>query len=1090
MSEERLVDERERRRATNDLDSSLCVEAGAGTGKTTLLVDRYLSIISSGGARCVEIVAITFTEKAAGEMKYRLRREIASRIRTEGIDPDARSRLEEAYLELERAPISTIHAFAAMILREHPLEAGVDPFFGQLDAIAGPLFLDQCWNDFLAATPETKEPVIARFLSVGGRLDRLREMAFALYDHRGDRHVDGMFASGREGAGSHPPEKPGPTAECFLERLEESVARLGALAGEHCRDESDNAYAGVLLLQGNLERARGLSGEELEDFLLGMPLPRKNAGSKGNWSTAEACDEVKGIIESVRAGRDEFGTTVMDRLRDGLAGWFDEFIDSVERRKAAEGLLDFDDLLIRTRELLGNEDLLHTLRERYRFILVDEFQDTDPLQAEIVFRLAGDGPGRLFVVGDPKQSIYRFRRADVEIYEQVKEGFASSGAAVHISQNFRSVPPLVEWVNDTFARIIRPPGEGRYQPRYEPIAAAREGAGPSVIDLDLELSDGECNVTDVRRVEAEAIGRLIHDLLAGERRVFDQATKELVPLSYRHIAVIYPGTTGIDFYEETLRREGIPYIIEGGKLYYTRQEVRDVTSALWAVENPYDPVALVAILRSPLFGFSDEELFLFRQSGGSFQYLDPGGLETEQFRDLFAAFRLLEKLHGERNTAGPGAVLRTLLRETNFLEFCLLRPNGEQRAQNVRKILQNARGFEQRNLSFRSFARWLRDRESLLTAEAESPLVEEDEDAVRLLTIHKAKGLQFPVVMLANLAQQRSRKTALVIEKEGTFQFKMNKDLRTDRFEEAQESEGLRAEAESARLLYVAATRAGDTLVLPRMPETKKTSRERSYFHLLEAGLAGGDGGRLVERRAMSELPPLTGSRRPFRRTPRIGGERERGRWMKERQEMVRRAARAMAIVTPSGEVAHGALQPAGGRTGVGEEGRLFGLAFHQLMEMIDPSEESVPDSLARAAAARFRLPDAEGLRRLAEQTLRSDLLGEARSSGRMHREVPFTLQRGDLIIEGRIDLMYCMNGAWRIVDYKTDELPPGGIDTRFEAYRRQGTIYALAASRLVGEPVESVFFCFVRTGEVREIRITDELLGRLEADLSARPSD
>jgi len=1090
MNDERLVDGQERRRAAGDLDSSLCVEAGAGTGKTTLLVDRYLSIVSSGGARCVEIVAITFTEKAAGEMKYRLRREIASRIRAEGIEPDARSRLEEAYLELERAPISTIHAFAAMILREHPLEAGVDPFFGQLDAIAGPLLLDQCWNDFLAATPETKEPAIARFLSVGGRLDRLREMAFALYEHRGDRHVHGTYASGREGAGSHPPEKHGQTAEFFLERLEESVARLSALAGEHCRDESDNAYAGVLLLQGNLERARDLSGEELEDFILGMPLPRKNAGSKSNWSTAEACDEVKGIIEGVRAGLDEYRTAAMDRLRDGLAGWFDEFVDSVERRKEAEGLLDFDDLLIRTRELLRNGDLLDALRERYRYILVDEFQDTDPLQAEIVFQLAGDGPGRLFVVGDPKQSIYRFRRADVEIYEKVKEGFASNGAVVHISQNFRSVPPLIDWVNDTFARIIRPPEEGRYQPRYEPIAAARKGVGPSVIDLDLELSDGEWNVTDIRRVEAEAIGRLIHDLLAGKLTVFDQSTKELVPLSYGHIAVIYPGTTGIDFYEETLRREGIPYIIEGGKLYYTRQEVRDVASALWAVENPYDPVALVAILRSPLFGFSDEELFLFRQSGGFFHYLDPGALETERFRDLFAAFRLLEKLHGERNTAGPAAVLRTLLRETNFLEFCLLRPNGEQRAQNVRKILQNARGFEQRSLSFRSFARWLRDRESLLTAEAESPLVEEDEDAVRLLTIHKAKGLQFPVVILANLAQQRSRKAGIVIEKGGTLHFKTGNGLSTSRFQDAVESESLRAEAESARLLYVAATRAGDTLVVPRMPETKKTSRERSYFHLLEAGLEGGDGGRLVERRAMSGLPLLTGSRRPFRQKPKIGGERERGRWMTERQDMVRRAARAMAIVTPSGEAEHGVLRPAGGRTGVGEEGRLFGLAFHHLMEMIDPSEDSVPVPLSRAAAARFRLPDAEGLLRLVEQTLRSDLLGEARSSGRMHREVPFTLQRGDLIIEGRIDLMYWMKGAWRIVDYKTDDLPPGGIDARFEVYRKQGMIYALAASRLIDEPVESVFFYFARSGEVREIRITSELLGRLEADLSARFSD
>jgi ATP-dependent helicase/nuclease subunit A len=1090
MNGGKLVDERERRRAANDLDSSLCVEAGAGTGKTTLLVDRYLSIISSGRARCVEIVAITFTEKAAGEMKYRLRREMALRIREEGIAPEVRSRLEDAYTELERAPISTIHAFAAMILREHPLEAGVDPFFGQLDAVAGPLFLDQCWNDFLAATPEAKEPLIARFLSMGGSLGRLHDMAFALYDHRGDRHVDGIFASGAMMPGAHAADDPGTAANSFMEGFKETAERLEALAGEHCVDRGDNAYAGVMLILDNLERARGLSGEELEDFLIGMPMPKKNAGSRSNWSSAAACTEVKGIIEALRAAREEFGTAIMERLRDGLSGWFDEFVQSAERRKRTEGQLDFDDLLIRTRELLGNSDLLRALRERYRFILVDEFQDTDPLQAEIVFLLAGDEPGRLFVVGDPKQSIYRFRRADVEIYEEVKERLAASGAAIHISQNFRSVPPLVDWVNDTFARIITPPDEGRYQPRYEPIAAAREGVEPSVIDLDLELADGESNVSDIRRVEAEAIGRLMHDLLASGRTVRDQWTREPVPISYKHIAVVYPGTTGIDFYEETLRREGIPYIIEGGKLYYTRQEVRDVASALWAVENPYDPVALVAILRSPLFGFSDEELFLFRASGGSFCYLDPGVAETEPFDDLFTAFRLLADLRSDRNAAGPAAVLRTLLRETNFLEFCLSRPNGDQRVQNIRKILQNARAFEHRNLSFRSFARWLKDREALVTAEAESPLVEEDEDAVRLLTIHKAKGLQFPVVVLANLSQQRSRKTSLVIERGGTIQFKTGVGLRTGGFDDAVEFELRREEAESARLLYVAATRAGDILVVPRMPETKRTSRERSYFHLLEAGLRSDNDGRLVERSALSALPPLTGSRRPFRKKPKRGGARERERWARMREELVRRAARTEAFVTPSGEEERDMVRPAIVGTGTGEEGRVFGLAFHRLMEMIDPSADGVPDSLARAAAAEFRLPEVEGLLRVAGLTLSSDLLGEARASGRMYREVPFTFVRDGLVVEGRIDLMYRTDGGWRIVDYKTDDLQPGDIDARFDAYRRQGMIYALAASRLVGEPVESVLFFFVRSGEMRDIRITGDMLDRFEAELSIRSTD
>ena len=1083
MSERELVDRAERERARNELESSLCVEAGAGTGKTTLLVERYLSIVLSGKARCAEIVAITFTEKAAGEMKYRLRREIASRLEKGEIDAAARARLEAAYRDLERAPISTIHAFAATILREHPIGAGIDPFFEQIDAIGGPIFLDRCWSGFLAGTPPRMEPAIARFLSAGGSLDNLRQMAFARYEHRGDRRVGALFAAGNISTGSSP-ERPAPTAASFLRELRESVTRLAQLADEFCVDESDYAYAGVMMLRGHLEGAEGLSGGELEEFLLTMPMPRKNAGSRSNWSSADRCDEVKDMLKGIRESYEAFSAASIDRLRDELSGWFEEFALSVEERKKTEGVLDFDDLLIRTRELLDDETMLQALRERYRFILVDEFQDTDPLQAEIVYMLAGDEPGRLFVVGDPKQSIYRFRGADVEIYEEVKERLSAEGAVISISQNFRSVSPLVEWVNGTFSGIIEPPPDGRYQPKYVPIAADRGGAEPAVVDLDLELPDGELNVEDIRRVEAEAVGRFIHHLHGEKRIVRDQTTKEHVPVSYRHIAVVYPGTTGIELYEDVLKRESIPYIIEGGKLYYRRQEVRDIGSALRAVENPYDPVALVAVLRSPLFGFSDEELFLYKESGGSFDYLDPGIPETERFADLFAAFRMLARLHEGRAALGPTAVLRVLLRETGFLQYCLSRPNGDQRAQNVRKILQNARGFEQRNISFRSFTRSLQERESLDTAEAESPLVEEDEDAVRLLTVHKAKGLQFPVVLLANLSLRRVRKGSIVMERRGTIQFKTGNGLFTSRFHDAVESESLREKAEAARLLYVAATRAGDMLVVPRMPDTRRTSKERSYYALLESGLGRDEDRGLVERLSLGRLPPLTGSRRPFRRRPRIGGAVERRRWMEDREKLVRRAARACAIITPSGEVPHDAVAV---RRGRGEEGRLFGLAFHHLMERVDLSSESVPAPLVLASASRFGLDEPGDLGELAEGALRSDIIEEARRSGCAHREVPFTLHHGETFIEGRIDLTYKAGGGWRIIDYKTDDVEAGELDARFDAYRGQGMIYALALSRIVREPVETVLFWFVRSGEVRELEVTDELLGRWERELSVR---
>ena len=267
-------------------------------------------------------------------------------------------------------------------------------------------------------------------------------------------------------------------------------------------------------------------------------------------------------------------------------------------------------------------------------------------------------------------------------------------------------------------------------------------------------------------------------------------------------------------------------------------------------------------------------------------------------------------------------------------------------------------------------------------------------------------------------------------------------------------------------------------------------SKERSYYHLLEDGLTGGVGAGLVERMVLSGLPPLAGSPRPFRGKPKTGGERERRAWIEQREILIRRASDSIAVVTPSGEAGHGTMTEPRGGEGRGEEGRLFGLAFHHLMETVDPAAESVDDSIVRAAAERFRLAGTGELGRLVERALRSDLLAEARSSGDMHREVPFTLLREGFLAEGRIDLIYRTEGGWRIVDYKTDDPPPDGIDSRFEAYRGQGMLYALAASRIVGEPVESVLFFFVRSGEVREIPVTDDLLERYEMQLTSRIRD
>lgn len=1216
-----LVDAADRLRAIHDFSESLCVEAGAGTGKTKLLIDRFLEIIRTGKARCTQVVAITFTEKAAGEMKIRLREEIEALLGGEAIDDVERERLTAARDDLERAPISTIHSFASAILREHPIEAGIDPLFVQLDALEGSLCIEECWEAFLERVSPPFDSLLRRFMLFGVGIDQVRDVAIGMYERRGERYVSGIPgmdrwadgggggpAPGRDGPGSvrsgHgvPPAgavRPGSAdldVAAILDDFSGAVAlrsglvaragALTALAGAHCTDESDPGYRVINDFGAALDGMEDLEDGELEDFLVSVSPPRLNAGNKSNWSPDDTCAEQKRLIREVRQVLEEYRGRVADKLRDALRVWLEAFTGFVDERKAADGVLDFDDLLIRTRILLRDESALQSLRRRYRYILVDEFQDTDPLQAEIILMLAGGErtsgaaaieQGKLFVVGDPKQSIYRFRRADVEIYEEVKELLSRTGSHLKIVQNFRSVPGITGWVNGAFSVIIQKPAKGRFQPSYEPIHPHRTGGGPAVIQLDLEMPAADAAVGEVRRHEGEAIVRAIRRLVAEGRAVGDAERGTQHRVRYGDIAVLYPGTTGIDFYEDPIRAEGIPYIVEGGKLYYTRQEVRDLAAALWSVEDPWDSLSLVATLRSPLFGFSDEEIFLYVRSGGRLRYLDGGPPRDGRFADIAAAFDLLAELHRRRNEHGPAGTLRRLLRRTGYRELSVLRTHGEQRLLNIEKAVQIARAFEGGAHSYRRFAEWFRRQEMLGAVESESPVVDESEDAVRLITIHKSKGLQFPVVIMANLVQRRTRSSGIILERGARLAFKLGSELKTSDFETLKERERERDEAEVARLLYVAATRAGDILVVPRV------ERRGSFFELIDPHLPGGchgaggsdtagsvasgDGaGRNgdpprngtggtgvpagVETWRVSELPPLRGEAGLFVGLPRLDGhERERAarrknEWISARDGMIERGKRCPVVITPSGMERAAAEEAVGAgddsRTGGARRGAVpgpgrkaangaeralgIGSAFHRLMETVDLAGTGDISTLAAAAASEHGIPgDATELENLARRAIAADPVRRASRSGRVLREVPFTLSielvsedrsgRGGgeragarpavsgrvtggsrlplslslpgiaagaparHLLEGRIDLLFEHDGVWTALDYKTDAVEADEVDARFLTYRTQGILYATALARFGFTLGGGVLFYFVRPDQVRRLAVDGALL-------------
>ncbi len=830
-------DQKARDRARTGLSESYLLEAGAGTGKTTVLLDRVAEILKTE-VPLEKIAVITFTEKAAGELKLRLRRRLEDELAE--VDPQQSwSRvLKEALESLDRAMVTTIHSFAASLLRERPVEADVDPRFTVADELAARMLLEETWERWLEREMVAGGEPLATALRLGITLEQLRGLAFEL--------------AGSRDARPEPPPKEDAGLIAARDTIVEACGELKRLAAS-CRVEEDAGLAGVRELAARALALQGVTGPRLLAHLDALNLnPR--AGAKTNWSPPGDLTEVKRIVGELRERRDDATRRARTRFAHAVALWiYDGFLHAYRAAKDSRRLLDFADLLIICRDMLRDSRAARlAFADRFACLLVDEFQDTDPLQAEILFLLSSSDPectdwretkpveGKLFVVGDPKQSIYRFRRADIEVYEESRRLLDPRGAGGddqrRLTQNFRTVPSIVSWVNDLFGRLIVEDTVAHHQPRYEPIAAFRGEPGPVrgcpketpvrvlLLTPPRPGALAEARADEVRLAEARHVVALIRKAV-GERWT---TTEEdgVRPLRYGDIALLFRTSTGIDAYEAVLREHGVPYRIAGGKRYYMRSETRALQAVLEAVESPHDTLAVVSALRCPFLGHSDEELLTHRASGGDWVYTHEGVGRGTPFE---RSFDLLARLHATRNTRSIALTLEDLFESTGALSLFYLKPDGDQRAANLLKALDLARKHETLGgATFGSFVRWLSSMAEAEREEGEAPLSEQaesgsdDADAIRISTVHKAKGLEFPMVILCDTAGRgRNVSPGLVVERSGgetrmEFAFgPASARFLSAGHADAAEREKQRLEAESARLFYVAATRARDYLIVP-----------------------------------------------------------------------------------------------------------------------------------------------------------------------------------------------------------------------------------------------------------------------------------
>jgi len=1046
------------------LDATMLVEAGAGTGKTSALVDRYISLILRG-TPAERIVAITFTEKAAAELKDRVRGELERRATSQETPEQERVHARLAIECLDRAPISTIHAFGRSLMAQFTADIGLDPDFSVSDEMQEQRRFEAAWAEELRrlAGEADAKSAIERVLALGMRVRDLRSLVDAI---SGQREVAAMLTR-------LPP--PPPVTWPSLRSLRDELApalRAGVPETDGLRARAQQFAA----LVDRLERG----GEQREYVLASAasvvmkPPSYGRSGVVRNWGSRELLDAGRAAIRTVHLRLQELLEAARRQAMQELLPHLARFIEADAARRRTEGTLCFDDLIHGPARLLSlSGEARRAMRDRYDAMLIDEFQDTDPLQVEIALAFATDPdtgdiePGRLFMVGDPKQSIYRFRRADMAVYANTRRRIAGAGGLTpQLQLNRRSRGDVIDWVNETFARLI---GEMEaIQPRYIPVHAYREAAiaGPGVAYIGGEISG---NAAAMRQREATQIAAWCTGALAEGWEVEDRSTGEVRKAALRDIAVLIPTRAGLSALERAMQRRGIPYRVEGGSLIYRTQEVRDLINCLTAIDDPSDEVAIVAALRSPAFACSDVELAHWRAADRYFGYLSVPDNAEGRIAD---ALRTLRRWHSARHSMPLAVLVERFVSESGLDESGMLATGTRDPFRRMRFVVEQARAFESNGPeSLRSFAQWMEQCAGTRILDHEGAGLDDDEDAVRIFTIHGAKGLEFPIVLLAGLASTDNYRTpTLMLDRQrGDIAIRIGAKESANLFtygdlDRLNELEQQHAEAEHARLLYVGATRARDHLVLSLYHTAWHRRGGSAAIAIMKAG-------GLERAVALPERDDRNDVPTPFAEMV-IDASADPEALVAERAGLVANAAAqrytsATAIASSLAGEQKDERQDETEPWARGRGGTRLGRAVHAAIQSLPwDADAAMIRAHARAQAVAEAIPERAGdVAELTARALRSDAATRARTARRALREVPFGVPLGSVIVEGFIDLLIEDEDGIEIVDWKTDRVSAGEVPERLQAYETQAGLYTLGVELATGRPVRRLTYVFVSAG-------------------------
>ncbi len=1115
------------------LERTLFVEAGAGTGKTTQLVERIANLVLEREVPLVEIAAITFTEAAAAELQSRIRVHFERRLAA-AEDLIGQQRCRDALADLDRAAIATLHGFASRLLGEFAVAAGLPPQIGVADEVSSQLAAEQRWQRFVDALYEdpAHEELLTRAALTGIHVEprylgepSLRDAAARLNENW---DLLGVVAA----------QQPPPLGPIDLTAFDRSVVELDALVAT-CATTDDKLY----------ERAVGQILPEAR-HIAALPTERKlqalcelgerweknnNKGQKQNWAdVSHARDVVAGVG---RARREIVQRSVDELLRHFLVLLADHVLHNAAERRAA-GTLEFHDLLVLSRSMLrSNGAARRSLHERYRHVLLDEFQDTDPLQIELAVLVAtavaepgatrwsslAVDDGRLFFVGDPKQSIYRFRRADISLFLEARDRFGGDGSLARLSANFRSVGPVLDWVNGLFAELMPVEITGA-QPGYEPLRAMRRPAGGfdhRPLLLGGPHPDPKVRAGDLRRLEAHDIAATVTDIFTRPEAWPIGEGDGWRPATLSDVTILLPARTSLPYLRDALDAAQVPYRLATGTLVYDTQEVRDVLAVLRCIDDPSDELALVAALRAPLYACSDIDLYRYRRAGGRWDLRVTPPDQLDPASPVPHALAHLHSLWEQRWWRTASELVEQVLadRHAYLLAFGAPRPTDVWRR--LRFLADQARAFEEAGGGgVRAFVQWAALQGADGAAVHEPLLPETDEDAVRIMTVHGSKGLEFPITMLSGMTTAAGgwrRGVSVLWNDDGQPELRLTRSLATEFHEPRADLELEMDRHEKLRLLYVAATRARDHLVVSchhKAPSANaRPDANRSYGQLVWEFHAD-EGTELARRHAVDAEPavapadpaaPGPAALAPIDVPEALDTPPRRAAWINERDELLALAAQrtvwsATAVVNEVERRAvledddaaalgdDGAPQLADAAAGSGSAsavpqrrrgraGTAIGRAVHATLQLLDLTEQP-PAHLRAQVDQQCAIEAIDELADTVETFVRAALASDAVRLAAVHthhKELYLAAPVGARIIEGYIDLLIETPQGLVVVDYKTDGVrTEAEVDAKLDHYELQAATYAAALEHVTGRPVHECRFVFCRASGAIERRVRD----------------